>query len=94
MAEEDEKIVGFWCAFDTVHLEPMWIDPNVRGNGSTGRGLWRKLLGFLQEKEVPNAFATIAHEDSVTHLPMAVRLGFKPLPATVLYIDLTKAKEV
>ncbi|MHC4735938.1 MAG: GNAT family N-acetyltransferase [Planctomycetota bacterium] len=94
VAEEDEKIVGFWCAFDAVHLEPLWIDPKVRGNGLVGKGLWNLLLAFLQDREVANAFAMIAHEDVITHLPMAARLGFKPLPTTVLFVDLTKAKEV
>ena len=95
VAEDDDgNVVGFWCAFDTVHLEPLWIDPGIRGNGAVGRGLWKRLLGFLKHQEVPNAFATIANEDIATHLPMAVRLGFHPLPATVLFIDLSKAKEV
>jgi GNAT superfamily N-acetyltransferase len=89
VAEDDAgRVIGYWCAFNAVHLEPLWVDEPERGNG-VGMALWGGLREALQEHGVSNAFAMIADEDLVTHLPLAVgKLGFKRVPVSTLFIDL------
>jgi len=94
VAENDAgDIMGYWCAFDTVHVEPLWIDPKYQKNAAIGRGLWGGIRGYLRDKGVPSAFAMIEDWNVGTHLPMATRLGFHRMPASILYIDLTEGKE-
>jgi len=89
---EDEatgEILGYWCAVTIVHLEPLWVSEDSRGNG-VGMALWGGLRKVLVENNVPSAFALVGDGDVMTHLPLANRLGFKRIPATALFIDLTK----
>jgi hypothetical protein len=95
VAEDEEgNILGYWCAFNTVHLEPLWIAPGAQSHVSIGRGLWRVLVDLLKHFGISNGFAFVAHDDSTTHLPMASKLGFQPLPVTALFIEVDNAKEV
>lgn len=90
--DEDGKILGYWCAFNAVHVEPLWVSPEVRDNG-VGRGLWDKLREVLQRYHVPNAFAIIMDEDLPTHLPMAHGIGFRRIPGSVLFVDVIEQEE-
>lgn len=90
--DSDGKILGYWCAFNAVHVEPLWVSPSVRTNG-VGKKLWGKLQEVLHENYVPNAFAIVMDEDLHTHLPMAHGIGFRRLPASVLFVDLTEGED-
>lgn len=89
VVEDDQgDIKGFWCAFDAVHLEPLWIAPECRNHGKIGRELWDGLRIWLRARGVANAFAMIGDADVGTHLPMARRLGFERMGVQTMYIDL------
>lgn len=81
------KIKGYWCAFNAVHVEPLWIAESERNNGVGGR-LWEKLQEVLHALHAPIAFAVVMDEDAPTHLPMAYKVGFRRIPGSVLYVDL------
>ena len=84
------KIIGYWCAFNAVHLEPLWVVESERNNG-VGMALWAGLRQLLDEHGVANAFAMVADEDLLTHLPLAVgKLGFKRIPVSLLFISLNE----
>ena len=86
--DEQGKIIGYWCAFNAVHLEPLWVAEAERSNG-VGMAMWTGLRQVLKEHGIANAFAMIADEDLLTHLPLAVgKLGFKRVPVSTLFIDL------
>ena len=89
VAEDGEgNILGYWCAFNAVHLEPLWVIESERQNG-IGMAMWAGLREALKEQGVSNGFAMIADEDLITHLPLAVgKLGFKRVPVTTLFINL------
>ncbi len=88
VAEDDNgQIVGYWCAFNAVHLEPLWVAEAERQNG-VGMALWGGLREVLKEHDIPNAFAMVADEDVMTHLPLAGKLGFRRVPVSTLFIDL------
>ncbi len=89
VAEDEEgNILGYWCAFNAVHLEPLWVAEPARQNG-IGLAMWAGLRQVLKEQGVSNGFAMIADEDLLTHLPLAVgRLGFKRVPVSTLFINL------
>lgn len=88
VAEDDEgKIVGYWCAFNAVHLEPLWVVEAARNDG-VAAALWVGLREVLDEHGIANAFAMVADEDVMTHLAIAGRLGFRRVPASTLFIEL------
>jgi hypothetical protein len=84
VAEDDGEIV--WCAFNAVHIEPLWIAPEHRQKASVARGLWRELKMLLGDNRVQSAFALIADVDAGVVLPMAFKMGFQRVPASVLFI--------
>lgn len=86
--DEDGEILGYWCAFNAVHLEPLWVVDGERNNG-VGMALWHGLREVLEEQGVANAFAMVGDEDTMTHLPLANKLGFKKLPVSTLFIQLS-----
>lgn len=87
VAEDSEgEILGYWCAFNAVHVEPLWVAKSARQNG-VGSRLWKKLQEVLEDYHVPNAFAIIMDEDLPTHLPMAHEIGFRRIPGSVLFVD-------
>lgn len=85
--DDDEQILGYWCAFNAVHLEPLWVVEAERGNG-VGMALWGGLRKLLEGNGVVSAFAMVADEDVMTHLPMARKIGFKRVPVSTLFIEL------
>lgn len=83
VVEVDGRIVAYWPIFYALHLEPLWVDPDQRGDA----GVLRALLDLLQLAVVasgePVAFAVIAPD--APSLPMAERLGFAPVPGNLYY---------
>ncbi len=87
VAEDDAGgIIGYWCAFNAVHLEPLWVAEAERSNG-VGMALWDGLREALKVHDVANAFAMVADEDVMTHLPLAMKLGFNRVPVSTLFIE-------
>lgn len=78
---EGGEIIGYWGAVDTVHAEPLWIHPDLRGNPGVGRGLLLGILQILQESKVPVVFILINPEEegADARVAQAERLGFAPL---------------
>jgi hypothetical protein len=93
-AIRDGKIVAYWMLFDTVHVEPLWISPEERGNPALIRQIWEKVRGILDRCGVPIAFAVIGDGALGTNAPMAARLGFKPLAGNLFYLLVDRAREL
>lgn len=93
VAEDDSgRVIGYWCAFNAVHLEPLWVAEAERGDG-VGKALWGGLREVLVEHGVPSAFAMVGDEDVMTHLPLAGKLGFKRVPVSTLFVDLRNGED-
>lgn len=93
VAEDDHgRVLGYWCAFNAVHLEPLWVAESERGNG-VGMALWEGVREVLKEHGVLSAFAMVGDEDVMTHLPLAGKLGFQRVPASILFVNLANGVE-
>lgn len=88
------KLVAYWMLFDAVHVEPLWISPEERGNPTLARQLWAQVRGILDACKVPLAFAIIGDGALSTNAPMAARLGFKPMPGNLFYLLVDRAREL
>ena len=84
--DADGEILGYWCAFDAVHVELLWVSPEARENG-VAHDLWDKLREVLIERSVLSAFAIISDEDLPTHMPMAHGIGFRRIPGSIFFVD-------
>jgi len=50
IAELKGKIVGFWVIQEMIHVDPVWTDPDYRGN-LTWR-MWNKVKGLIGHSPV------------------------------------------
>src|SRR5574342_1121823 len=50
------KLAGFWCIFDAVHVEPLWIHPDHRRRPGLVRRLWGAVRGILKRHGIPMAW--------------------------------------
>lgn len=50
IAEMKGKIVGFWVLQEMLHVDPVWTDPDYRGN-LTWR-MWNKMKGLIGDSPV------------------------------------------
>lgn len=87
---ESGEIVAYWVIFETVHVEPLWIDDAYRKRAGVLRRLWNSVIGILKETKTPFAFGIVKPDLLVNH-EMADRLGFKELPGTLYYLVPEKA---
>lgn len=87
------KLVAYWMLFDTVHVEPLWISPEERGNPTLVRQIWERVRGVLDACRVPLAFCIIGDGALSTNAPMAARLGFKPMSGNLFYLLVDRARE-
>ena len=71
------KIVGYWVIMTCVHLEPVWVAPEYRGNASMWRKLWGGVRKVLVDAGVEMAVAVILRDNPATHA--IKRLGFQPV---------------
>lgn len=85
-----DKLVGYWMLYDAVHVEPLWVAPEERKNPRLVRQLWGKVAEKLVESGTPMAYATIGDAALELNAPMAMRLGFKPLPTNLFYLVVNK----
>jgi hypothetical protein len=86
-AEGAARLVGFWVAFNVVHLEPLWIDPAQRGNAGIARGMLDRISKVLDEDRVTVAYATIADVDAERMAPLAARAGFTKIPGSLYVLE-------
>lgn len=78
------QIVGYWVAFDVVHLEPLWVHPKHQKRPGVLRRMWQSMQNVLRENGVTKAFAMVTN----TALePQAERLGWRPLPGKMYFVD-------
>lgn len=93
VAENDHGgIIGYWCTFNAVHLEPLWVAEAERGDG-IGMALWDGVRKVLADNGVSSAFAMVGDEDVMTHLPLAGKLGFHRVPVSTLFIKFDTGEE-
>lgn len=90
--DEDGNILSYCFVADAVHVEPLWIDPKHRNTPQVMFGIWNTVHKILDKAGVDVSFAVIADEQSITHIPMFMKLGFKPVPAR-LYFLVTNPEE-
>lgn len=89
VVEEAGRLIACWFAYNAAHVEPVWIHPDHRKRPGVVRQLWGKMIGMLQEHDVPIAFCTIADDAVMQSLPQALRMGFTRIPAMCYYLDLS-----
>jgi len=78
--EKDGEIVGYWVMFDTVHIEPLWLDPETRNHPKAAMALLAQVYTELQGAGVRQVFAVIGDQDAEVMGPMADRIGLSKLP--------------
>lgn len=88
--DENGQIVGYWCMFNAVHLEPLWVDPTHRKSG-IGRRMWDGVLRVLENYGITHAFAMVDEEINVE---LAESIGFQRAGAQTMMIDLGEAKKL
>lgn len=72
------EAVGYWFGWWAFHVEPLWLSPAVRGNGSVIRRLWAGVRRMIAAAGVDTAFAIIHPSNPAAEY--ALRLGFRPTP--------------
>jgi hypothetical protein len=75
--DDGGRIVGYWCIVTAVHLEPVWVAPEYRGNASMWRKMWSGIKSVLVESKVKMAVAIVLRDNPATHA--IKRLGFQPV---------------
>lgn len=78
--EKAGEIVGYWVMFDTVHIEPLWLDPETRNHPKAALGLLAQVYTELQGAGVRQVFAVIGDADAEVMGPMAEQLGLTKVP--------------
>lgn len=78
------QIVGYWVAFDVVHLEPLWVHPKHQKRPGVLRRMWTAMQRVLRENGVTKAFAMVTDPELE---PQAERLGFRPMPGKMFFVD-------
>ena len=81
--EKDGAIIGYWVMFDTVHIEPLHLDPEVRQHPKAAMALLAQVYTELQDAGVGSVFAIISDEDAEVMAPMAEQLGLTKLPGSL-----------
>jgi hypothetical protein len=84
--EPDGTIVGYWWAFTSVHVEPLWIAEAHRHRTGLVRRLWRAMGELLGRSGVSHAYAIIAQAEAPTIVSQATRLGFQRVPGDLYFI--------
>jgi hypothetical protein len=95
VAVEDAQgtLLGYWPIWLAVHLEPLWVQPEARKNPAVIKALVMGMRAQLQAERITTAYATIAHEDLPTNLPMAARMGFERVPGDLFFVKLEAGAE-
>jgi len=77
--EKAGEIVGYWVMFDTVHIEPLWLDPETRNHPKAAMALLSQVYTELQGAGVRQVFAVIGDRDAEVMGPMAEQIGLSKI---------------
>jgi len=73
-------IKGYVVLFDALHVEPIWLDPDIRHQPKTGAKMLDWMVRKLRSCGAESAFGIILEADQATVAPLAAKVGFTPLP--------------
>ena len=90
VVEVDGRIVAYWMIWKALHLEPLWIHPDHRGNAGIGRALIQQTLGVAAALGEAAAFAVM--DPQGMGAGQIERLGFQPAPDRLYYLVLPPAQ--
>lgn len=77
VAEEAGTIVGFTCMYQTVHYEPIYIDPAHRHQPGLFAGLWRESKRIFDAHGIQLIHVTVPNS-LPSQQRMVERFGFIP----------------
>lgn len=80
VAEDETGIKGMWAASQVVHIEPMWLSPDVKDGGFTGLRMLQTLLSLLATGDHKGYFALSNKPEIDDYL---ARLGLTQLDAKI-----------
>ena len=82
------EIVGFWFAFQALHVEPFWLAEEYRRKPGILRRMWRGIHQIMESAGFNVAWAVIPDVDIPAGTPgQAVRLGFKPVAGKLYFVQ-------
>lgn len=93
-AFREERMVGAWMMYDAVHAEPVWIAEEERANPAVARPLWEGVRRILVESGCPIAYVVMGDGGLPTAIPLATRLGFKPMGGNLFYLLVGEARSL
>jgi hypothetical protein len=91
VVEVDGRIVGYWVLWMALHVEPLWVTPDVRRAPAVIKGLLAEVESAILSSGESAAFAVIDPSDVAQVAAYAERLGFHDAPGKLLYIVVTPA---
>lgn len=75
--EQTHEIKGYWVAQLQVHVEPIWLSPELRGEGRTGLKMFAAILAGLNTFGIKNFYSFADTAEIAGYLE---RLGLKLTP--------------
>lgn len=76
---EDGALLGYWPVWTAVHVDGLWVTPDVRTSPGVGRSLLEGLSATLHANQIRAVFAVI--DPAADGSPdLATRAGFVPMP--------------
>lgn len=81
--EREGAIVGYWVVADTVHIEPLWLDPSVRHHPRAAMDLLQQVYTELQNAGVGSVYAIIDEGNLEQMGPLARRVGLTEVPGRI-----------
>lgn len=76
---EDERLVGYWPIWHTLHVDGIWLDPQLKADGpGTLRSLLQAVFATLRAAGVAETFAVLPEHGPSRE--QAARLGFTRAP--------------
>lgn len=79
VVEHDGQVVACWAAFDTVHVEGLWIHPDHRGRAVVARTL---LNGMLAELHASGVAEVVTNADTPEIEALLRRVAAVQLPGS------------
>lgn len=87
------RILGYWALIDTVHAEPVWLAPELRGDPTVAAALLAATLDELRTAGVGYVYTTIAEGHGLIE-QIAAHAGFEKLPVTLWAARVRSEQEV
>ncbi len=93
MEDDAGAIKAYIVVFDTLHMEPVWFDSDVRRHVKAGAELFHQAFAIMQRAGAQSCFGIILDADKATVAPLAEKLGFTPLPGQVYALRLAEPED-